>query len=92
MAIVGHGGQSKYKRPKGKTTALIEVQKTVALDMSERQVKKSGDITEKTKLAVSTEQKSMVQVKEGEVSVSHTKYFTRCWINLVCSFILSIEM
>ena len=51
--------------------AMIEVQKTVALDMDERQVKDSGDIMEKTKLAVSTESKSMIPVKEGEVSEGH---------------------
>ena len=67
MVIVGHGGKSRKGR-RSKSTALIEVQKTVALDMHERQVKDTGDIMEKTKLAVSTEEKSMIQVKEGEVS------------------------
>ncbi|XP_076447663.1 uncharacterized protein LOC143284653 isoform X3 [Babylonia areolata] len=66
MAVVGRGGRSGKKRH-GKATALIEVQKTVALDMDERQVRDTGDIMEKTKLAVSTEQKSMIQVKEGEL-------------------------
>ena len=70
MAVMGRGGKSRKGR-QCKSMAMIEVQKTVALDMDERQVKDSGDIMEKTKLAVSTESKSMIPVKEGEVSEGH---------------------
>ena len=72
MAVMGRGGKSRKGR-QCKSMAMIEVQKTVALDMDERQVKDSGDIMEKTKLAVSTESKSMIQVKEGEVSEGHAR-------------------
>lgn len=49
--------------------AIIEVQKTVALDKTGREVKATGDIAEKTKLAVSTEKSNMMLVGEGEVKI-----------------------
>ncbi|GFN84346.1 fibronectin, partial [Plakobranchus ocellatus] len=54
-------------RPAKSGLAIIEVQKTVALDKTGREVKETGDISEKTKLAVSTERMTMLRVGEGEL-------------------------
>ncbi|XP_012935394.1 uncharacterized protein LOC101845075 isoform X2 [Aplysia californica] len=59
------GGHSQPLQGSG--MAIIEVQKTVALDKTGREMKATGDIAEKTKLAVSTEKTTMMRVGEGEV-------------------------
>ncbi|GFR62047.1 fibronectin, partial [Elysia marginata] len=60
-------GSEVTRQPTRSGLAIVEVQKTVALDMAGREVKDTGDISEKTKLAVSTEKMTMLRIGEGEL-------------------------
>ena len=53
--------------PRGSELAIIEVQKTIALNKTGSEKKETGDIAESTKLNVSTEKTTMMRVGEGEV-------------------------